>query len=109
MLAYCNVEDFKLFLFHRNLVTTRSKRTIIQAAKNNVNSNTVKRCDNQWRVNLFFEAISEVLDFQLSGILRKISTQTHLLGIDEKELPYLREENMANFSLLRGLYLNKVV
>ena len=58
---------------------------------------------------MFFKAISEVLDFQLSGILRKISTQTHLLGIDEKELPYLREENMANFSLLRGLYLNKVV
>merc|ERR1719458_1137618 len=47
VLTYCSVEDFKLFLFHKNLVDRKSMRTVLQAAKNNINSRNVKNCENQ--------------------------------------------------------------
>ena len=104
VLTYCGVEDFKLFLFHKNLVDSKSIRTIVQAAKNNINSRNVRKCDNQWRVKTFFKELSEVLKFDLGGILRAISTTAQLQGLNEKELPYLIEENVTTFSLQTGMY-----
>ena len=103
VLTYCSVEDFKLFLFHKNLVDSKSMRTILQAAKNNINSRNVKKCDNQWRMKTFFKELSEVLELDLSGILRAISTEAQLQGLNENELPYLKEENMTQFSLQTGI------
>ena len=102
MLTYCSVEDFKLFLFHKNLVDRKSMRTVLQAAKNNINSRNVKNCENQWRMKVFFKELSEVLELDLSAILRAISTEAQLQGLNEKELPYLKEENMTQFSLQTG-------
>ena len=103
VLTYCDVEDFKLFLFHKNLVDTKSKRTIVQTAKNNINSRNVKKCENQWRMKTFFKKFSELLELNLSGILRAISTEAQLEGLNERELPYLKEENMTQFSLQTGV------
>ena len=103
VLTYCSVEDFKLFLFHKNLVDSASIRTIVQAAKNNINSRNVKKCENQWRMKAFFKELSEVLELNLGGILRAISTEAQLQGLNEKELPYLNEENMTQFSLQTGM------
>ena len=74
----------------------------MQAAKNNLNSKVVEMCDNRWRVKSFFKEISSVLDLQLSDILRSISTQEQLWDLDERELPYLRKENLT-ISLLEGM------
>ena len=104
MLTFCSVEDFKLFLFHKNLVNSKTIRTIVQAAKNNINSRNVKNCDNQWRLKTFFKELSEILELDLSGILRAISTEAQLQGLNEKELPYLKEENMTQFSLQTGIH-----
>ena len=103
VLTYCSVEDFRLFLFHKNLVDGKSKRTILQAAKNNINSRNVKKCENQWRMKTFFKELSEVLELDLSDILRAISTEAQLQGLNEKELPYLKKENMTQFSLQTGM------
>ena len=51
---------------------------------------------------MFFKELSEVLELDLSAILRAISTEAQLQGLNEKELPYLKEENMTQFSLQTG-------
>ena len=51
---------------------------------------------------MFFKELSEVLELDLSAILRAISTEAQLQGLNEKELPYLKEENMTQFSLQAG-------
>ena len=43
---------------------------------------------------MFFKELSEVLELDLSAILRAISTEAQLQGLDEKELPYLKGENI---------------
>ena len=103
VLTYCNAEDFKLFLFHRHLVNSGSTRTIIQAAKNNINLRNVKNCENRWRINLFFKELSKVLDLELGGLLRAISTEAQLQGLNERELPFSSGENMTKFSLETGI------
>lgn len=103
VLTFCSVEDFKLFLFHKNLVNSKRIRTILQAAKNNINSRNVRMCDNRWRMKTFFKELTEVLELDLSGILRAISTEAQLQGLNENELPYLKEENMTQFSLQTGI------
>ena len=52
---------------------------------------------------MFFKELSEVLDLDLRAILRAISTEAQLQGLDEKELPYLKGENMTQFSLQTGM------
>ena len=52
---------------------------------------------------MFFKELSEVLELDLSAILRAISTEAQLQGLNEKELPYLKEENMTQFSLQTGM------
>ena len=52
---------------------------------------------------MFFKELSEVLELNLSGVLRAISTEAQLQGLNENELPYLKEENVTQFSLQTGM------
>ena len=53
---------------------------------------------------MFFKELSKVLDLELGGLLRAISTEAQLQGLNEKELPYSSTENVTHFSLETGIY-----
>ena len=52
---------------------------------------------------MFFKELSKVLDLELGGLLRAISTEAQLQGLNERELPFSSGENMTKFSLETGI------
>ena len=75
VLIYCNVEDFKLFSFHKSLVEAKSLPTVLQTAKNNIDLGSTM---HEARFDVFFQELVSILDLDLDNILSAISTTTQL-------------------------------
>ena len=75
VLIYCDLDEVKLASFHRSLVENKSIRTIMQAAKNNVELGSAKEKLN---FKLFFEQVASIVGMDVDNILSAVSRTSQM-------------------------------
>ena len=75
VLIHCDLDKVKLASFHRSLVENKSIRTIVQAAKNNVELGSAK---NKLHFKLFFEELASIVGMDVDNILSAVSRTSQM-------------------------------
>ena len=96
MLIYCNIEEFKLFSFHKTLVESKSLPTVLQTAKNNIDLESIQYGDYG---KAFFQELVVILELDLDTIMVAISTTASL-----KDPDMLNSKNTTMAAVVSGDY-----
>ena len=98
----------KLFNFLVNLTSTESKRTILRAMINTLESNKLEEIVEGSQILGFFEAANKIFQLEYGKILLAISSSSQLEEMVDKGLPYLANYTEAARSCFNGSSCNGV-
>ena len=88
MIVYCSVMDIKLYRFVDHLLSSESKRTIIQSYANLFHSGVLKGTTSITLAKVFYMDLATTLKLQYGDILLATSTKSQLLDLIENDEPF---------------------
>ena len=100
-LIYCS-ESVALSKFLQGILSSQSPRSIIQATVNTIQSgDIVERADKEG-MNLFYQALDKIFQFQLGKILLATASKSEIESMKAKDWPYFFHHSIELEQCLNG-------